>query len=240
MASEYFLVGEWLWGMKLKRDKYLPNSGLILCSLCMNCYIIKVMGALLAKKPMESQSPNVICIMGNKEIVLLRAECSLSPVGVPCTQGEQPRTWLCPLRTLSKKQLWPWLLLIRSGKKMWYFPSLLVFLSLCPNTAGMGKVLTLQFSPWVPILEPLEHPLHCRHCGQGKGQHFLAMDCFKGHCRIICFEWKYIFIVPSYQILYHCTVLNLQVFWNMNITSSCKGAVFKMLRQLIKSQPKHV
>lgn len=70
-VSDYFLV------MTLRRDKYLPNSWLILCSLCMNCYIVKVVGALLAKKPMESQSLNVTCIMGNKEILMLRAECSL-------------------------------------------------------------------------------------------------------------------------------------------------------------------
>lgn len=48
------------------------------------------------------------------------------------------------------------------------------------------------------------------------------------------------FIVSSYRILYQCTVLNLQVFWSTNITSSCKGAIFKMLRQLTESQPKHV
>lgn len=60
--------------MRLRRDKYLPNSGLILCSSCMNCYIVKVMGALLAKKNMESQSLDVTCIMENKEILMLRPE----------------------------------------------------------------------------------------------------------------------------------------------------------------------
>lgn len=161
----------------------------------------------------------------------------LSPVGNPCTQGGQPRMWLCPLCAVSKKQPWSWSWFVQ-WKKRGIFPvSCCFFLfaltqlgwprsSLCNSIHGSSSCIQSCWSI----------PLHCRHCGQGKGQYFLAMDCFKGHCRIICFGWKYVFIVPSYQILYHCTVLNLQVFWSMNITSSCKGAVFKMLRQLTESQ----
>lgn len=51
---------------------------------------------------------------------------------------------------------------------------------------------------WAGWSIPLALSMGVRVHGQGKGQvtllfsqvrpHFLAMDCFKGHCRIICFE----------------------------------------------------
>lgn len=34
----------------MRRDKYLPSSGLIPCSLCMKYYILIIMEGLLAKK----------------------------------------------------------------------------------------------------------------------------------------------------------------------------------------------
>lgn len=87
------MVCEQWWGMRLRRDKYLPRSGLIPCFLCIKYYILIVMGGLLAKKKMESWSLNVICItitMENKEILMLRAplraEWSL-PSGNPLHTG---------------------------------------------------------------------------------------------------------------------------------------------------------
>lgn len=176
----------------------------------------------------------------------------LCTVGIPAEQSEPAPSRLCALCAPSRTMCVP----ARSGKEKWHFPHLLAFLSLCPDPAGMlqsrHKVLTLRFSPLVPVPQPkppgqAERPV-LRGRDRAGGLHCLAEHIpaswpwilSKGRCRIICFELKYLFIVSSYQNLYRCTVLNLQVFWSMNITSSCKGAIFKMLRQLTESQPEHV
>lgn len=41
--------------------------------ITLQLYIVKVVGALLAKKTVESQCLNVTCIMENKEILMQRA-----------------------------------------------------------------------------------------------------------------------------------------------------------------------
>lgn len=96
------------------------------------------------------------------EILMVRPEWSL-PSGNPRHTGRAEhwnRAWHVALSTLWSEQKAA-VTVVSPGlfrQKMWYFPSLLVLLSLCPNRAGMPqsqhKVLILQFSPWVLILRP--------------------------------------------------------------------------------------
>lgn len=227
--------------MRLRRDKYLPNPGVILCSLCMNCCIVKVMGALLAKKPMESQSLNVTCIMENREILMLRAEWSL-PSGSPLHTGRAALHVALSSLCSEQKAAMTMVLLCSGKKKCDIFPVSWCFFPFAPTQLGwprsslcnsIHRSSSCSWSCW-------SIPLHCRHCGQGQGHISWPWIVSKDTAELFALSENIYLLFLAARSFYHCTVLNLQVFWSMNITSSCKGAVFKMLRQLTESQPKHV
>lgn len=96
----------------------------------------------------------------------------LSPVGILCTQGEQLHVWLCPLCALSKKQPWPWLFLVCSGKKKSnIFPVSWCFFPFAPTQPGWPRSSLCNSIHGSSSCSQncWSIPLHCRHCGQGKG-----------------------------------------------------------------------